>query len=238
MKIRSKLFITYTVVALIPIIALSSLLYYKIKSSILSYTIEELKLAAELKVDAIESYFNNFKTDIIIAQSYLNIQMNMPKLIFFQNDAKNPVYQDALKKLDSQYIPYYKEKGLIAFILLDIEKKIVYTADKRHREVETGRNITSVYPVKDLNSLNNNDVWLSDVFMHDNRIELLIFNHLYNNLDGKLLGYVVFGINMENINSLLRNKTGLGSTGETVVGIKDGDEALFISPDFGGKRQN
>lgn len=229
MRIRLKLFLTYALAALIPIVILSSLLYFKVKDSLYIHAVRELKLAAEFKVDAITAYFDNLKTDMIIARSYWNIQTNLPTIIKFKNDTSNPLYLDALRKMDSQFLPYNKEKGLIDFMLLDADGEIIYAADKRHREIETGKIITSVYSGKDLNPANK-EIFLSDVFTYDNRAGILMTDPLYNNLDGKLMGYLAFEVSMEKIYAILDDKVGLGDTGESYIGMKDGNDALFLSP--------
>jgi PAS domain S-box-containing protein len=49
-------------------------------------------------------------------------------------------------------------------------------------------------------------------------------------LEGQLIGFTVFEIDMAPIYELIQDTTGLGETGETLIAKKDGDQALFLNP--------
>ena len=58
---------------------------------------------------------------------------------------------------------------------------------------------------------------------------MLVTGPIYD-FDGKFVGVVASEIDMEPIYRLIQNTTGMGETGETLVGKKIGDEVVFLNP--------
>ena len=75
-------------------------------------------------------------------------------------------------------------------------------------------------------------LYLTDVFIDKIRhegFEMIISAPLHD-FNGKFIGVVAFEIDMEPIYAFVQDTTGLGETGETLLGKKTGNHALFLNP--------
>ena len=71
--------------------------------------------------------------------------------------------------------------------------------------------------------------YLSDVERENGEYAMCYGAPLYD-LDDNFAGVIILEIDMNQIFSLIQDPTGLGQTGETLLGKRDGNQALFISP--------
>ncbi len=234
MKIRSKLFISYTAIVLTTILFFGLLMFFNVKSNIEQLEIQKLEIAAELKVRAINDYFGHFIRDTKAEAYSLNILDNFPLLIQHKNDTKNPAYLTALDNLNFHYSKYIENENLIDFMLLDNSGNVIYSAAEEHREIETNKNLSVLFEVN-MDAISKGETWISNPFRYEGKIEVIITRPIISRTDNKQIGFLAIEVNMENIFSILKERTGLGSTGETIIGMRNGDYALFISPILHGK---
>jgi len=234
--LRRKLIFWFLVVAVIPIIVLGIVSFINAENIIESAgqnkitSLSGLETVADLKVNEIETFFNNLAGDMAVAQSYFNVRRNLPIVTQHINNQQNLDYIQAKKELDSQLRPFLDVKMFIEVLLLDVEGNLVYTTENVHKQDELG----SIFFKFDKTHFTEGikDIYFSDVFASDfapSGFEILVLAPAID-LAGNPVGIIIFAIDMGPVYDLIQDYTGLGTTGETLVGRNEGDHALFINP--------
>ncbi|MFC2149232.1 ATP-binding protein [Candidatus Auribacterota bacterium] len=223
MNIRRKFFVTYLGIAMVPIMLLSVLMFLYTEKYLKTEVFTKLQSIADLKVKTIQAIFNELERDMAVSQSYYNVKTNLPKLVEYQNDMDAPAYRQATEMLDNQIKPFQKAKGFLDFMLISPKGTIVYSSDDGHRKTELGTSL----PFSDLKKMREG-IWYSDIVRINNRLEIMIIAPVYD-FDDKFAGFIGFDVDMEPIYKIIQDITGLGSTGETLIGTKTDDGALFLN---------
>ncbi|MDO8663176.1 MAG: ATP-binding protein [Candidatus Omnitrophota bacterium] len=230
MPIRLKLTIMFLAVALAPLLLISFLTFNNYKDSLKDTRISYLQNLTAFKADKIETYFARLKEEIEIAQAFYNIKKNLPILIQFVREPDNPEFIAAKKILDEQLQRMQSILGLFDIMLVNPDGRIVYSSNPKHYPKDLLHLLHD--PQQKAFTEGRNKVYFSDLFRNNgegNRLGMLITAPVFD-LDNAFIGEVVFEIDMESISDLMQDVSGLGNTGETLVGKKIGSEILFLNP--------
>jgi hypothetical protein len=100
MSIRSKLILTFLVLATAPMITMEVLGFFSARESLEEAHIAGLESTADLKAAQIESFLNGLRADMRIAQDYFNIRTNLPIVSRFVDDRANAVGQRGGGRID------------------------------------------------------------------------------------------------------------------------------------------
>ncbi|MCH7966530.1 MAG: PAS domain S-box protein [Thaumarchaeota archaeon] len=229
-SLTQRLVFLFIITTVVPIIIAGILTFSLASESLQNENFSKLDVIAKLKVNTIESIFGEIKSDTIIAQKYLNVRTNLPIIFQHYDDVLNPQYIDAKKKLDEQFFGYLNEKTLVDdIILLDKNGIFVYHA---------GKNISKWFGLEFsfidsiiLESAKNEQQFTTIFLNKSYKSEASMFSiiSIYN-VNDEFIGYFVLDLNMNEIFDLIQDTTGLGTTGETLLGIKIDNYAVFINP--------
>jgi signal transduction histidine kinase len=229
-SIRSRLTILFLAIASIPLLFVSALTFTHYKNSLETARIANLENIAASKADKIESYFAGLKNNIEVAQGYYNIKKNLPILVRLVDKPNDPRFVAADKMLDGQLQQMQSVLGLVDIMLANSEGKIVY-ASKAERRPKTILN-----PLPDPHQMafseGKNRVSYSDVFLSDaegNRPAMLVTAPAVG-FNGAFIGVIAFEVDMKFIYKIIQEVTGLGATGEVLVGKKKGKEVVYLNP--------
>ncbi|HEY5138355.1 MAG TPA: HAMP domain-containing protein, partial [Methylococcales bacterium] len=115
-------------------------------------------------------------------------------------------------------------------MLLNPEGKIVYSSSFHD------------YSIDFLNRLPNseqtafekekNSIYFSDIFVYraaGNRFEMLVTAPVFD-FNNVFVGIIAFEVDMASLYKLVQNSTGLGTTGETLLGKKTGNQVIYLNP--------
>jgi HAMP domain-containing protein len=230
MSVRAKLTLAFLAITAIPLLLVSALTYINFKHSLESARISSLQDITAFKADRIETYFAQLKGNIEITQSLYNIKYNLPVLTRLAGDPNNPEFLAAHKTLDGQLQRIQTVLGLADVMLLNPDGKIVYITSPQDSAIEFLHRLPD--PEQTAFEKGKNGIYFSDIFVYQaagNRYEMLItapvvdFNHV-------LIGVIAFEVEMAGIYKIIQDNTGLGKTGESVIGKKIGNEVLYLSP--------
>lgn len=230
MSIRSRLAILFLAIASIPLLIVSALTFTQYKNSLEVARLSNLQDIAAFKADKIETYFAGLKTNIEVAQGYYNIKKNLPVLTRLAGNPNDPKFLAADKMLDKQLQRTQSGLGLSDIMLVNSEGKIVYTSNVEHHPEDFLNPLPD--PRQKAFTEGKNRVYLSDVFFSKaigNRPAMLVTAPAFD-FDGAFIGVIAFEVDMNLIYKLIRDVTGLGDTGEVLVGMKKGNEAVYINP--------
>ncbi len=230
-KIRTKLFVIFALLSVVAVLTISYVGAHIVKKLMIENKITMLEHIADLKVDKIESFFNERSSDIRVVQDYFNIKYNLPIITMLANDRTNPAYITAKKMLDGQIKNFPNVHGCYEdFMLVSPEGNVVYSANELHEEVELDVNLKGIVGKKAFEQ-GKKGVFFSDIYASefDNYVYGMLITAPINGLSSQFIGVVAFELNMGPIYKFIQDTTGLGTTGETLIGKKVEDGALFLN---------
>ena len=230
MNIKTKLIIALFCFTLLPMSILAYAGYYSARKSLTEARRSGLEDIADLKVDLIESFFNNITDDLRIVQDYYNIKTNLPVMTRFIGEPENPEYIKAKNMLDGQLHAWMKVKPWIKGLeLLDPSGRVVYESSKEHGHMQLG----SLPDPGGLAFLKGRKkIYLSDIFedRFDRDHPTFFATAPISSFDGEFIGVIALEIHMNAIYDFIQETPGLEQTGEILIGKKMNGSALFINP--------
>lgn len=188
----------------------------------------KLENTADLKVKTINKIFEEIEADIKTAQQYFILKTNMVTISLPPSE-NNEQYVIAKNQLDEQLYGFVSAKNQINDIfLLDTNGKIIYAVTEQNQNL-LGQILDD--PENKAFEQGKIEIYLSDVFPdseNSNIIRRYQTAPIYD-FDERFVGVIAFDINMKTVYELIEDRTGLGQTGETLIGQKIGDYAVFIN---------
>ncbi|OGS17845.1 MAG: hypothetical protein A3J83_08595 [Elusimicrobia bacterium RIFOXYA2_FULL_40_6] len=206
MSIRLKLIIIFLAIALIPIIFVSMITFHNYTNSIEDTRFSQMRYLTVIKAERIEAYFNNLKADIEIAAN-----------------SKGTEFLDNLfKQLESSI-------NLNAIMIIDKKGKITYEKNSHSHRIDLL--VSEEIHKKELEA-GKKGVHFSDIYSDNNSTSGFSMMITAPILDSRkvLSGVVAFEVDMAPIYKLIQDVTGLGETGETLIGKKFGNEVIYLNP--------
>ncbi len=237
MNIKQKLILVFLAISLIPMVIVGGLSYEKSQQALEQARLSGLRSIADLKVKTLNEIMSNITKDLEVAQDYFNIKRNLPLMTQYAHDRKTPAYIQAKKALDSQLKTLQKIKKFEDIMLVSPQGEIVYVTNEKHAALDIGERLVDSKVFEQ----GKNGVYFSDILsvnneyaaganmLTDSGFEMIVAAPMLG-LDGKFVGLIVFEVDMAPIFQLMQDSTGLGETGETLIGKNMGDYALFLNP--------
>ncbi len=234
-KITTQLIIWFLAISLIPLIVVS---YFSNESSqkvLHEETVKYLSAIAEQKGDNIDAYLSEIKRNI---RSLLRDPSFADALIEFDEVVKkygfdSPEY-NALEKELRPFLSYYQQ--LYEYqdtFLISTDGDIIFTVT--HEDDFKTNLKTGPYKDSELAGVFNRTQTLLQTDISDfkyyepsNQLAAFIATPVYKGKN--IVGIVAFQISPDEIFRLVQDYSGLGETGEMVLGSKDGDKIGPISP--------
>ncbi|MDD5439757.1 MAG: ATP-binding protein [Candidatus Omnitrophica bacterium] len=226
MLIRSKLTVIFLALSLIPACLVGVLSFNRYGNYLEADRLSDLRNIIVYKADRIETYIAGLKAELKIAQGLYNVKKNFPVLIRYAREPEAPERLTAKKILDVQLQEMQSILRLSNIILASLEGDIIYATDpsalpKAALPDEAQRAFREA----------KNSIALSDVFFDPltNGLKMDIAAPITDSY-GTLVGVIAFEMNMGPLYTLIQDTTGLGQTGETLIGKKIGDQVVFLNP--------
>ena len=229
MSIRTKLTIIFLSIASIHLLLVSVLTYSNFKSSLEANRFAQLKDLSVFRADRIEAYFAGLKANVEVAQGFYNIQKNHSVMTRLANRAKAPEFIAAQKMLRAQLLHMQSVSNMTDIMLADPEGRIVYSNSPRHYLKDLSRGNDAE---RSAFTQGKTGVYFSDIYFdstEDKRFEMLVTAPSLD-LGGVFRGIIVFEVDMSPVYKLIQDNTGLGRTGEVLVGMKTGNRVEILNP--------
>jgi hypothetical protein len=229
MSIKLKLIILFLTFALIPMFLIGALTFRKHKKSLEAGHISALRNIVFFKADKIETYVASLKAEMEMAQGLYNIKKNLPILTRLAHKTDDPEFRVAWEMLDSQLSVMQASLGLADIMLVDTEGRIVYSRNM-------GDSSVLLRPLPDPGQKSftegKNRVYITDIFsnkLHGNKLSIMVAAPV-EDLNDVFTGVIIFEVDIDQFCGLIQDTTGLGRTGETLLGKKIGNEVLYLNP--------
>jgi PAS domain S-box-containing protein len=204
--------------------------YTNYRNSLKAAHLARLNDLATLKQKIIEMYCWRLKSHIRTAQSFYNIKKNLPILVRLARKSGSPEFLSAKRMLDSQLQEIQLVQGLTDIMLVNPEGQVIYSSNIKHQATE----FLKPLPDPEQKAFHEGIKKVSFVDFYsseddENSFSLLVTAPLYD-FDNVFIGVIAFEVPMAPIYELTRDVTGLGDTGETLLGKRVGNEVVFVSP--------
>lgn len=231
MSIRFKLTVMFLAIAVIPLLCVSFLTFHNYKKSIESTQLLNLQNIVSYKADKISTYFAGVRSDMELAQGLYNIKKNLPVLSKFTDDTNNPEAVAARNMLNEQLREMQSVLSYVSDImLLNSSGRVVYANRPGHYSKDFFKGPFDVEHTAFAEG--RKKIYFSDIYfdkVEDNRYEMLATAPA-TDLNDVQTGVIALEIDMTPVYRIIQDNTGMGFTGESVVGKKLGDEVLYLSP--------
>jgi polar amino acid transport system substrate-binding protein len=230
MRLGHKFIVTTFLFIILPTLILNELFFRTVSREMQEDRFAALTSIADLKVAQIEGLLKERHQDIQEAQVYENIINHLPLLQRHINDRDNPVSVAAVKSLDRQLKPLQKLKDFYDIMLVTADGVVAYSSNDDHKNHETG--LPFVDPLGGILQQSRQTIFLSDIFQgaHSGHgYEMYIAGPVHDQT-GNFLGFVLISMDMTPVYTLIQDSTGLGRSGETLIGKRRENQVLFLNP--------
>jgi signal transduction histidine kinase len=229
MSIRLKLTTMFLAIASIPLLLVSALTFTNYENSLEANRFSQLRDLTIFRADRIEAYFAGLKGHIEIAQGFYNIKKNLPILTRLADNPGNQEFLDAKKMLDAQLQQMQSVSDLSDIMLVNPQGRIVYANRPGHflKDMPNG-----VDAEQKAFAEGKSRVYFSDAYFdkaEDNRFEMLLTAPA-TDFNGAFIGVIAFEIDMTPVYKLIQDTTGLGNTGEALIGKKADNQVVYLNP--------
>lgn len=179
-----------------------------------------LQNTADLKVSKLEDFHKRVYENITALQKNVFIQQYIGDLTIKNDSGASINAQALLEKPMYNFVEIYKYHCVK---LINTDGYVVYAtgADKL-----LGTRIGD--PGDQAFLEGKRDIYFSEIFLFDKIYKMVVSAPIYN--ENELVGLVALELNMEDVYSFVQNTTGMGETGETLLGKKTSKGALFLNP--------
>jgi PAS domain S-box-containing protein len=205
------------------------LTYTNFKRSLEANRFARLNDLSVFRAERIEAYFAGLKADIQIAQGFYIIKKNLSVLNRVSNKENNPEFVAYKKALAVQLEHMQSVSDMSDIMLVLPSGKVVYANRTLHYSKDFSQGLDVERKAFERG---RNGVYLSEIYLdktEDNRCEMLVTAPA-TDFNGVFRGIIAFEVDMTPIYKIIQDVTGLGSTGEVLIGRKTGDKVEFLNP--------
>ncbi len=226
MPIIKKIIISFVTLITISLLILSFLTYTTSMDTLHNRTIKEMEGLLDVKKEKISDYHKSLVTDIKIISNYYNVKYNLPVLEKYKEDTTSKEFVSSTLMLETQLKSWLTDRADIDDIeILNIQRMKLFSLSDKNEKNEKLKNKFS----EDIQIISTvNDVDTSSIHNHEEITGLDMITKVYS-LDGIHIGYVVVKVNLDRILPSISTYSGLGESGESILGTIIGDEIVFVN---------
>lgn len=217
-------------IALVPLLFVSAIMFGNYQKSLEASRFSELRHLAAFKAESIEAKFNELKFFTEIIQNAYAVKKYFPVLLQFAYHPIHPESLSARKTLDGIFQKPQAQLGLANIMLTSPEGLVVYASSPQRFSKELP------YPLPEFErkaiTQAKEKIYFSDVFLKpgsSDAFEMLIAAPVFG-FTGSFIGVIVAEVDMAAINRFIADTTGLGKTGELLVGKRAGHQVVYLTP--------
>ncbi len=216
MKINVKLTGAFLIISLISLTAIGSLSYFIAKKCLTRQILNQLQSVASIQKSRIKAIVGQNLERLALVSSRTQLRLSLESFI---RDPRSE-YQDKMNRILSDAkssISSFKDISVLA-----LDGKVVASTDPAKINANHAHDEFFVRGQTE----NSADLFYLD---EDKNLRVHLSGPLY--LENKLLGVVAIEADVDNIVSLVKDYSGLGQTGETLLSKRDENgDALFVVP--------
>jgi len=229
-RIGSKITILVLSVVLISVLSVSYIAFDLSKQSIGERYEESLNVMADLRVQKLENFFQQVKSSLSMMRQSASFRREVSMLVTPDSSARDSLAL-VINSLDETLSPFTKVYGFSNVYLTNRQGIVLYKA-KTEAEEQTIGEVFKDAGGGDL--IGNKDfsidsVYFSRIFKKAGTYYMLASAPVAGAKD-KAAGLLVYEIDLSPLYQLIQDTTGLGATGEVVLGQATGNWITFLNP--------
>ncbi len=230
MLFRTRLLIAFLALTVIPTTVIGTLNFYRARQSLRENKIASLGAIADLKVDKINTYFQERAEDIEVARKRSVVIRNLSILEESATPA-GPEDQAARLELDRNIGYLQSVYGYYDIMLINGQGEVIYFRNRSRTYLKEDMPLSVLDEAAFEQA--KDKIHFSEIYRSpesDRSFRMLLCAPVQDE-SGAFLGEIVFTLNMDPIYKFIQEPTGLGQTGETMLGEKAGEkEIMFLNP--------
>jgi methyl-accepting chemotaxis protein len=220
-KIARKLIFVFLAIGLFAVAVLGFMSYNQSKNALIEKSFDQLQAIRDIKKSQIESFFNERKGDLTVYAYNTALQMAAQRFIHAYDSAglNGELWQKWDRAHGAKFEQYVREYGYYDLFIISNEGDVVYTVAK---EGDLGKNLVkgslANSPLGEAFQKGKNRLSLIDFQWYDISSEPASFvaGPIKAN-DGSQIGVLAYQISLEAVNRIMKERSGMGETGETYL---------------------
>jgi|GEM_PF-589139 len=235
-SIGQRLLLAFILAALLPLALLAYFYVREFEVSLRQQAMLEMSRLADKKADQIDSYVNERLADVRVLAASERIREAMN--LFGAAATRNPETGIGPLRLpahfDRDFQDYLDSTGYYDLLLIDVDGNVIYSVAK---ESDLGSNLFNG-PLHNselarafrraMATLSQELSPFSAYAPSANRLAAFLVQPLMEN--GRLAGALAMQMNVDHLQQVVTDRTGLGETGETVLAQRNADTVLYTAP--------
>lgn len=233
LSLRFWLAIAFVLIAALPMAGISQYLLSAYEMSLRKAVTRSMAAIADKKAEQIDTYLNERIDDVQEMRAGREITQALEHLsrAWVQKGFASPAYQDLLWEIEPRLRPYFRSSHYYDWLLVDTQGNVLFSAK---RESDLGSNLLHG-PLRE--SHLTRGFRLATGYLQTNLTPFLEYAPSGNLpasflitpvfREGHLIGALVLQINLDQLQSVVSDRDGLGVSGETVLAMRVGAEVLY-----------
>jgi len=233
-RILPRLLLGFLLISVLPLAGLSYLYLEAFEKALEKTITENLTSISNKKMDQVRTYIHNRSLESqFLAKADFIYQTLQAANSLYQNDKniKSQRYAQLLSMNQKNFSMLFNSNDYYDLLLINLQGDVVFSV--RH-ESDLGTNFNtgiykdSVVAKAQREALELMETQITDVEQYapsNNIPSLFMVTPIFHN--GEIVGTVALQLNLESLAQVTEDKTGLGETGETVLGQKHENEVLY-----------
>jgi PAS domain S-box-containing protein len=224
--VGTKITLLVSSLIVLSVLALSVIALKVSRESIQERSLQSLNVVADLKVQRIESFFEKTSSEIALIQQLPVVKNNLAEAQQALDSSNTEAYDQLKEKLNSTLLPLKSTYKLENLYLTDKAGKIIYNAESASEHDNPGEFLSDPdgYTLKV-----NDSIHFSNIYRLNDSYFLMASAPMTDD-NGNNIGLVVCQINMAPVYAMIQDTTGLGATGETIIGKLYDNKVIFQNP--------
>ena len=236
LSITTQLVIWFLCLSLIPCIVLTGIISYLSNQSLKRTVRQGLLAISDAKTNQLETFIRERRADLSVASRYPAMVDALPKLkkVRQKESLDSPAYLELARSVRPFMANFVDSFGYSNGYLFDTDGTLLFQLKSG---LDIGSNLLSG-PLKEselaevfdrVRTLLQTEV--SDYQMYPGRHEPAAFiaSPIFN-LQGLIIGFVALELGNQHVFRVFNDYSGLGTTGDTMVVMRSGDELTFVAP--------
>ena len=235
-SITTQLVMWFLALSLIPCVVLTGLISYLSNQSLKGTVRQGLLAISDAKASQLEIYIREHRADLSVASRFPAIVQAVPKLkqIRQKESLDSPAYLEVARTIRPTMVNFVDSFGYSNGYLFDTDGTLLFQLSA---DLDIGSNLlngslkkSELAEVFDrVRTLLQTE--MSDYQMYKGRSEPAAFiaSPLFNE-QGLIIGFVVLELGNQHVFRVFNDYSGLGTTGDTMVVMRNGKELTFVAP--------
>jgi methyl-accepting chemotaxis protein WspA len=235
-SITTQLLIWFLCLALVPCVVLTGIISFLSNQSLKRTVRQGLLAISDAKTTQLETYMRERRGDLNVASRYPALVDVIPKLkdVRSKEAIDSPAYRELARSVRPFMANFVDSFGYSNAYLFDTDGTLLF---QLKADLDIGSNLLNG-PLKESELAEVFDrvrtllqIEVSDYQMYPGRSEPAAFiaGPVFN-VHGRIIGFVTLELGNQHVFRVFKDYSGLGSTGETMVVMRSGDELTFVAP--------